>query len=75
MSVQRFEAGQTWMWQARHQPEAWVVWCVLMTRGEGLHVLTLASGDFEEKTTSDEPGAVYWISARCIMAETSKRVT
>lgn len=64
------------MWQGKYDVEkTWLLWCVLEAHQEWLLVLTLASGDFEDKNLTDEPGAVYHISAECIMAETSKRVT
>jgi len=73
--VSSFAAGQTWMWQGRFDPDdTWVLWCVLEAHRGWLLVLTLAAGDFEDRNSTDEPGAVYHISSECIMAETSKRV-
>lgn len=67
-----FETGQTWLWQARFEPECWVLWHVIEVQRNILRVVTLASGSIQE--SNDEPGSVYNLVSECIMATTSERM-
>lgn len=71
--VDKFEAGQTWLWEGRMDPDLnWTLWHVLDVSRDWLQIVTLASGKEDERT--DAVGFTYHIPDKCIMAEDSKRV-